>query len=356
MGDVAYLYLTHRQGEASRSRRSAWVGFPTAGLDLLNGSLPWNRLLPPLRLGSIPPMAGSGPGMAVVLPLNPVDLARGCDFARTRFTMALDLARRLGVRTVALDGRLIGPSWTALTAREGRFRVVTGESLEIIGAVAALETLAGHDFRGWRVGVAVGSNNRSAAQTLAMWLARRVRRVALFGPRREALARVAARVMADSGLVAEVVVTPAGGIEPMEAIFMPRAIRPAPDGAVDGRTIIVHLPSWNADGMDEDSEKGIQGRRATAGMVRVPWPGPCPRRLARLFPPATASGGGGARLLPPAAVEAILETDEDPPGPARPSLRRVERLARLIRRHALSFEELRWLDAEGPGRHREGKN
>ncbi len=357
MGDLAFLYLTHPRRGASLRRFASWTALlPEPALE---GLL---RLLPPLRLGLVPAIAGAGPGLVVGLPLTDDDLTRRSETARRKVDAALEGARRAGVRTVALGGRLTEPWWAALVARQGRVRVVTGEALAIVATVAGLAALAGPGLAGWRVGVAVGSGRRLAAETLAIWLARSVGRVTLFGARRDHLAGIAARVLGDSGLVVEIVgrtddrpghpgVRPdpaAVQFDRLDALCLLGAPPPGIARAVEEETVVVDLaPAPTAAAELTAAGRGL--RLARGALIGVPWPGPCPARLARLFPTGAGPAGRAARFLPPAVAEAILEAGEDlGSGLAQPSLRRVERLAALARRHPLGLDGLRWLDTGRP--------
>lgn len=309
------------------------------------------RPLPPLRLGVLPPIAGAGPGLAVGLPLTAADLTHRAGAARRKVLQALAPARRARVAAVALGGLLAQPGWSALIAKEGRLRVVTGEGMAIVAAVDALRALAGSRLADWRVGVVAGPAGRLAAETLAVWLARAVGQVALFGPR-PTLEGIADRILGDSGLVAMVNVTPArpgrapSGPGPLDAICLYGPLPAGFEGAVGDHTVVIDLDR----GAGTGAPAAPTAWRAHRVMVGAHWPGHVSSGVARLFPPEDVAASS-TRLLPPALAEVVLEAGTEI-GPATPTLRRVERLAALIRRQVLVTGRLYPLDpwrSAGPG-------
>ncbi len=291
------------------------------------------RPIPPLRLCVVPPISGAGRGLVVGLPLTAADLTHRAGVARRKVTRALEGARRTGLTVVALGGLLAQPWWSALIAREGRVRTVTGEGLAIIAVADALGALAGARLPDWRVGVVVGPAGRLAAETLAVWLARIVGQVALFGPR-PALEGIADRILGDSGLVAEVNVAPPGprsreidGSRPVDALCLFGPLPAGSEGAVGDETVVIDMDPGA--GMVAPTLR--PGWRIHRVRVGLPWPGRAAPRAARLFPAEGDPAGPGIRLLPPSLAEAILEAGAET-GPTQPSIRRVERLAAIARR------------------------
>ncbi|MHB0884437.1 MAG: hypothetical protein ACYC6V_03150 [Bacillota bacterium] len=294
------------------------------------------RPLPPLRLGVLPPIADAGRGLVVGLPLTTADLTNQAGVARSKVMRALESARRSGLTVVALGGLLAQPWWSALIAREGRVRTITGEGLAIVAVVDALGVLAGPRLTDWRVGVVVGPGGRLAAETLAVWLARVVGQVALFGPR-PVLEGIADRILGDSGLVAEVNAAPLGpsgrgnaGPGPLDAVCLFGPLPLGSGGAVGDETVVIDL----SPGPGTAALALGPGCRVHRVSVAVPWPGRVQPRAARLFPAEGGSAGSTARLLPTALGEVILEAGSET-GPTQPTLRRVERLAALARRRKM---------------------
>jgi hypothetical protein len=365
---IDFVYLVHPHPAAVGRRTGAiglWPGLFLEGL---------SRLLPPLRLGFLEPAPGGSRGLALSVPLAPGQLADvNSGAARRKVLVAVAAAVKEGARSVALGGSLAKPEWAAFIAGQSDLRVITGEAMEAWATLDGLWAALPSGATGGRLSLVVGPGQRLLGETLSILAARRVDGLVLLGPRTDILTGIASRVLADSGLVAEVG-GPAGLWREGEPVIAAIVLGP---GSGDLNSILGHRAIAVDLTPGRGAAKPLKAARpdlrvAIGGAVGLAWTGPPPRLALPVVdgPPDSLpriKAAGPVRVVPAVMAEAWLETggarpsgpagrarpgfrvvrpSSRLPGIATPTLRHIEALAALAAGQPLCFGRLRWLEAE----------